>query len=176
VRVACLLGLLVAGCESEPEPADATPPATERPVPAGDIEGGPEPMPTSGTAPLAVSLPAGLFTSAEVQCAGGFTEQGIPEDAGANELLMVHGLPEGESCALFLKGEMVSRHAPVTAGQRWACKFRKAEARCKLLGGPPEPTVPTPEDWPWDKVGTEPVSKAEAKAFDDARDAAEEPQ
>ena len=134
--------------------------------PGQDIDGSPVPTPESGVAPITIAVPPGLFKEVEVRCAGGFVEQGAPEEAGAKAVIMVHGLPEGESCVVFMKGDIVSRFAPVTGGQRWSCKFRKAEPMCKLLGGPEGPSIPTGEDWPWDKVENRAVSKKEALEFD----------
>ena len=57
---------------------------------------------------------------------------------------------------------------PVTGGQRWSCRFRRAEPLCKHLGGPAAPTIPSPEDWPWDKVGTAETSRSEARALEAA--------
>lgn len=178
------LSLLLLACGADPAPhaeaeavPQAIPPADTpaAPVPGtDDLEAAPTPVAAPGTAPLSVAVPVDLFYEVEVRCAGGATLPGAPEEAGAKALIMVHGLPLGESCALFMKGRIVSRLSPVTAGQRWSCRFRKAEPVCKLLGGPEGPTVETPADWPWDKVENKAVSKQEARAFDAAQEASEE--
>lgn len=187
---ALALVLVLAACGTEPaEPEQAEPPAgsiaapgappTDAPAaPAApgsgdDVAAAPAHEAPPGTAPLSVAVPQGLFDEVEVRCAGGATLPGAPEEAGAKALVMVHGLPQGESCALFLKGSIVSRLSPVTAGQRWSCRFRRAEPICKHLGGPEGPTIATPEDWPWDKVENKPVSKGEARAFDEAQESKE---
>ena len=161
--------LFVAGLAGACAGSDLTPTqpaAPSREGPIGDIGGDPVPAVDDGTAPLTVAIPADLFAAAQVRCAGGLVEDVVPETAGTKAIVLVHGLPMGESCVLLLKGQIVSRHGPVTAGQRWTCRFRRAEALCKLLGGPLEPTVPTPDDWVWDKVEAVPTTKAEARALD----------
>lgn len=172
MRTAALL--FVAACgrpghEAEPTrtPAPAARPAPALPAPGMDMV-----APTAaaeGTAPLAIQVPNGVFAEAEVQCADGSIHSASLQAAGAKTVVMATGLPLGESCVIFWKGSFMSRLTPVTAGQRWSCKFRRAEPLCKRLGGPAGPTQSTPDDWPWDKVDNKPVTKAEAKAFDARR-------
>ena len=168
-----LLLLLLAACAgTEPEtppPAAAPRVAPSAPAPGDDVV--PVPETPEGTAPLAVQVPSGAFTDAEVQCADGSIHTATLQEAGAKTVVMAPGLPLGASCVIFWKGSFMSRLAPVTGGQRWACKFRRAEPVCKRLGGPEGPTLDTPADWPWDKVDNTRVTKAEARAFDEAAEA-----
>jgi len=161
------VGVVAVACGGASEPPVPALPAPA-PGPNHDIGGGPVAAPDDGTAPLTVAVPADLFTEAQVRCAGGLVTDVVPETAGTKAVVLAPGLPMGESCVLLLKGRLVSRHGPVTAGQRWTCRFRRAEALCKLLGGPLEPTLPTPDDWVWDKVEATPTTKAEARALDAA--------
>lgn len=163
--------LFALGCQTSAPPAQApaAPPAQTPAATAPGVDAVPPTTTPEGTAPLAVQVPSGLFRESEVRCANGSVLSATVQEAGANTVVMAEGLPLGVSCVIFWKGNIVSRLAPVTAGQRWSCKFRRAEPVCKRLGGPEGPTEPTPADWTWDKVDNKAISKAEAEAIEAGR-------
>lgn len=160
--------------EPDASPPSAVIPPTVPAVPGPGADVVARPTAPEGTAPLAIQVPSGVFVDAEVQCADGTIHDATLQEAGAKTVVMATGLPLGTSCVIFWKGSFMSRLAPVTGGQRWTCKFRRAEPLCKRLGGPEGPTQPTPDDWAWDKVDNKPVTKAEAKDFDEKHPPAED--